>query len=328
MINLAAAPSIAFCVALVLVWCLTRGWLAQIAVDCPNERSLHNSPIPRSGGLGLHAGILLALLISGLDIPAIIVFPLLALLAVSALDDVLGLSVIARLATHLLAGCTVSAYLILPEYGPVGFVVSIFGIVWMINLYNFMDGSDGLAGGMAMFGFTFYGIAAYLEGSLAFALLNFSIASASAAFLVFNFHPARIFLGDAGSVPLGFLAASLGLIGWLHQAWIWWFPFLVFSPFIIDASVTLIRRAYSRATLWHAHRDHYYQRLVQLGWGHRRTAIAEYILMWFCGGAALAGMRWTQDQQVTLLITMATVYLAILLSIEVAWRKFQKEKSL
>ncbi|HSB49205.1 MAG TPA: glycosyl transferase, partial [Burkholderiales bacterium] len=189
------------------------------------------------------------------------------------------------------------------------------------NLYNFMDGSDGLAGGMALIGFSFYGAAAWFAGSTEFALVNFSIAAAAAAFLVFNFHPARIFLGDAGSVPLGFFAAALGLIGWLQHDWTWWFPILVFSPFVVDASVTLARRLLQREKVWQAHRDHYYQRLVQLGWGHRKTALAEYALMLACGVAALAALAAPAATQAGLLAAAAAVYLGMLAAIERAWHR-------
>ena len=122
------------------------------------------------------------------------------------------------------------------------------------------------------------------------AFVNLCIAASAAAFLIANFHPARIFLGDAGSVPLGFLAAALGILGWEGGDWAWWFPLLVFSPFIADASATLARRLYTRERVWRPHRDHYYQRLVRLGWGHRRTALAEYVLMLACGAAGIAAL--------------------------------------
>ncbi len=317
------APLIAFAVTLVVVESCTRGRLAQIALDRPNERSLHATPTPRTGGLGLHAGFLVALPVAGFPVPAIVIFSLLGLIAVSAWDDARGLSVFARFTAQLLAAGAVSGFFLLTDFGPAVVIACAIGIVWMTNLYNFMDGSDGLAGGMALFGFAFYGVAAYVAGNTAFALLNFSIASAAAAFLVFNFPPARIFMGDAGSAPLGFLAACLGLFGWLQNYWAWWFPLLVFSPFIVDASVTLLRRCYRREKIWQAHRDHYYQRLVRLGWGHRRTALVEYALMFACGMAALAGLKWAYSGQVALLLTTVVIYSLLIFSAEFAWRKFR-----
>ena len=127
-------------------------------------------------------------------------------------------------------------------------------------------------------------------------------------------------MGDAGAVPLGFLAGAAGLIGWLQQDWAWWFPLLVFSPFIADASVTLARRAVSGARIWEAHRDHYYQRLVRMGWGHRRTAFAEYTLMTLCGSAALAGLRWPPAGQLAVLLAAVLLYVLIVGMVEIAWR--------
>jgi UDP-N-acetylmuramyl pentapeptide phosphotransferase/UDP-N-acetylglucosamine-1-phosphate transferase len=190
----------------------------------------------------------------------------------------------------------------------------------MCNLYNFMDGSDGLAGGMTVSGFLVYAAAAWLAGSAQFALLNLAVAAAAAGFLLHNFHPARIFLGDAGAVPLGFLAAAFGITGWLQHDWTWWFPLLVFSPFIVDASVTLARRLFSGDRVWEAHRDHYYQRLVQLGLGHRGTAIAEYALMAACGLAALWAMTLTTTLQYAVLAVAGILYVALIVVIERIWR--------
>jgi UDP-N-acetylmuramyl pentapeptide phosphotransferase/UDP-N-acetylglucosamine-1-phosphate transferase len=121
--------------------------------------------------------------------------------------------------------------------------------------------------------------------------VNASIASAAGAFLLFNFHPARIFLGDTGSTTFGFLAVAIGLLGWRDGVWSIWFPVLVFSPFIVDATATLLRRGLQGERFWLAHRTHYYQRLILSGWSHRKTALVEYGLMLSCGICALA-FQW------------------------------------
>ena len=314
------APLTAFTTALLAVWWLTRNRFAQIALDRPNERSLHATPMPRTGGLGLHAGILTAWPLAAPGVPMLLWAPLLCVIAVSLLDDLYGIPAIVRLATHLFAASLVASSEI--PSGPALVVVSTLAIAWMSNLYNFMDGSDGLAGGMTLFGFSFYGIAALLAGNVEFALLNFSIAAAAAGFLVFNFHPARIFMGDVGSVPLGFLAATLGLVGWQNGHWTWWFPLLVFSPFIMDASITLARRIVRRERVWQAHRDHYYQRLVQMGWGHRNTALAEYGLMAVCGLCAVASLLLPGNGRLALIAVLAITYLVLALAIERAWHRF------
>jgi UDP-N-acetylmuramyl pentapeptide phosphotransferase/UDP-N-acetylglucosamine-1-phosphate transferase len=269
----------------------------------------------------LHAGALLAIGIIAPRLPIALWIAFLVILLVSFLDDLRGIPVLLRFVLHVAVCALFTAAILTGEYGILTVGAAALAIAWMANLYNFMDGSDGLAGGMALIGFLFYGAAAWFAGSTEFALVNFSIAAAAAAFLVFNFHPARIFLGDAGSVPLGFLAASLGLIGWLQHDWTWWFPIFVFSPFVVDASVTLARRLLRREKVWQAHRDHYYQRLVRLGWGHRKTALVEYALMLACGMLALAALAAPAPTQAGLLAAAAAAYLALLAAIERAWRR-------
>ncbi|HSD61413.1 MAG TPA: glycosyl transferase, partial [Burkholderiales bacterium] len=198
----------------------------------------------------------------------------------------------------------------------------ILATVWMTNLYNFMDGSDGLAGGMALIGFAAFGAGAWLAGDSGFAVLNFSVAASALAFLLFNFHPARIFMGDAGSIPLGFLAAVLGVQGWQRGLWPAWFPALVFSPFIVDASVTLLRRLARRERVWRAHREHYYQRLVQMGWGHRGTALAEYAVMLAAAAGALWGARQAPGWQAALTAVWIVAYLLIAAGIDRGWKRF------
>jgi UDP-N-acetylmuramyl pentapeptide phosphotransferase/UDP-N-acetylglucosamine-1-phosphate transferase len=315
------APLTAFAAALVAVWWLAGSRLSVLVLDRPNPRSLHQTPVPRTGGLGLHAGALLAIAIIAPRLPAALWVAFAALLLVSLLDDLRGISALWRLVSHLAVAVLFAAALLAGGHGVPTIAAAAFAIAWMANLYNFMDGSDGLAGGMAVAGFASYGAAAWLAGSTEFALVNLSVAAAAAAFLVFNFHPARIFLGDAGAVPLGFLAGALGLIGWLQRDWAWWFPVLVFSPFIVDASVTLARRLLRREKVWQAHRDHYYQRLVRLGWGHRKTALAEYAVMLASGLLALAALAAPPQTQAALLAAAAVAYLGMIAAIERVWRQ-------
>lgn len=317
------APLTAFATALFTVWWLARSRLSTLILDHPTARSLHELPVPRTGGLGLHAGVLLAACIIGPGLPAALWIALGVLLLISLLDDARGIPVALRLAIHLAVCGWFAAAVLHPGHGPLAIVLATLALAWMANLYNFMDGSDGLAGGMALIGFSCFGAAALLAGSTGFALVNLSIAAAAAAFLVFNFHPARIFMGDAGSVPLGFLAAALGLLGWLQRDWAAWFPLLVFSPFIVDASVTLARRLARREKVWHAHRDHYYQRLVRMGWGHRRTALSEYALMLACGALSLVALSVTGAMQFAVLALAACAYLALIALIERRWRRFE-----
>lgn len=318
-----AISIISFVVAALVVGGLARSRAARLALDEPNARSLHATPVPRTGGIGLLLGVAAGWAVIAPQLSWAFWAALGLLIAVSLLDDVRGLSAAVRLAAHLLAAALAAAILIGTQESLLLFAIVVLAIGWMCNLYNFMDGSDGLAGGMAVSGFLAYAIAAWLAGSAQFALLNLAVAAAAAGFLLHNFHPARIFLGDTGAVPLGFLAAAFGITGWMQHDWIWWFPLLVFSPFIVDASVTLARRLLSGARVWEAHRDHYYQRLVQLGLGHRGTALAGYALMALCAMAALWIMTLGTTLQYAALAAAGAVYVGLILVIERAWRARQ-----
>jgi UDP-N-acetylmuramyl pentapeptide phosphotransferase/UDP-N-acetylglucosamine-1-phosphate transferase len=265
---------------------LKTGFAWRIATDVPNDRSLHSRPTPRAGGWGLVPVSAVAVLLLA---PALWCAALgtLVLAAVSLVDDRHGLPARVRFAGHTFA---VVGFVALFPAAVHWYLLAVLAVlmIWLVNLYNFMDGSDGLAGGMALFGFAGYGVAALLSDhpALDLALASAAIAGAALGFLLFNFHPARIFLGDAGSISFGYLAATLGYWGWREGVWPVWFPALVFAPFIGDASVTLARRLLRGERFWQAHREHYYQRMVRLGMGHARTAWTWYLVMLV--GAALA----------------------------------------
>jgi UDP-GlcNAc:undecaprenyl-phosphate/decaprenyl-phosphate GlcNAc-1-phosphate transferase len=279
--------------------------------------------VPRIGGLAMAAGLAPAAALIG-DFPAWLVIAL-ALAVVSLIDDLRSLPVSVRLASHLGAAIVMLVSLPVAIAWPLASLLAV-GTAWMTNLYNFMDGADGLAGGMTLIGFAAYGAAAWAGGEYGLALLLLCIAAAALAFLTFNFPPARVFMGDAGSIPLGFAAAAVGILGWrVYALWPWWFPALVFSPFAVDATVTLLRRAVRRQPVWRAHRDHYYQRLVRMGWSHRRTALAEYALMLACAAAALALRQSDARAQLAALGAVAAAYAVIMLLVDRAWRTNRSE---
>jgi FlaA1/EpsC-like NDP-sugar epimerase/UDP-N-acetylmuramyl pentapeptide phosphotransferase/UDP-N-acetylglucosamine-1-phosphate transferase len=321
-------------VAYVAAWAITA-WLCSrpsilLPLDRPNTRSLHQAPTPRTGGVAILGGLLLGLgcatIASALGHPIEThranteLGPLLALLgaalllaAVSYLDDRHRLSLGARLTSHgLAAGALVLGLglriseIPIPTLGAVhlgawAVPFTILFLMWMTNLYNFMDGMDGFAGGMTVIGFGVLGGLALANGHLLMGIAAWSIVAATAGFLVFNLPPARIFMGDIGSIPLGFLAGGLSLVGISHAAFDPWVPALIFSPFIVDATVTLIRRALKGARVWEAHREHYYQRAVLTGWGHRKAALAGYALMLVMGLVALVYGQVSEPHRVLLI---------------------------
>jgi UDP-N-acetylmuramyl pentapeptide phosphotransferase/UDP-N-acetylglucosamine-1-phosphate transferase len=290
-------------------------------LDHPNERSLHASPVARTGGVAIMLGTLAGMALAGAD--ALLLALTLALTLLSLLDDWKGLSPLARLVGHLaVAGCFAAGAL--SGVGPAVLVALVVAVAWTVNLYNFMDGADGLAGGMTVFGFATYAIVAWILGAPGFALINLCVAASALAFLCFNFPPARIFMGDAGSIPLGFLAAALGALGWNRALWPLWFPAVVFAPFIVDATVTLLRRALRGERIWQAHRSHYYQRQVLMGWSHRQVALAEYLLMLMSGCAALIALWQPPALRAVTLASLAVIYVALVVVVDTRWRAHQE----
>lgn len=316
---------IAFLIAAIGLQLLLHSGLARrVAVDKPNHRSLHLSPVPRVGGLVLVPAFLLAWLLlpdRNVDIVLALLAAILTLL--SYFDDRSGLPVGLRLGGHLAVG--VGFVMLELDFQSVALAIAaVLWIGWCTNLYNFMDGADGLAGGMALFGFSAYGLAAASTGNENLSIACFSVAAASAGFLLFNFPPAKIFMGDAGSIPLGFLAGALGLLGWHNAAWPVWFPLAVFSPFIVDATLTLIKRLLRGERVWQAHREHYYQRLVRMGWSHRRLALAEYALMAAAGASAILLLNSDQNVKCVGLLAWVTLYALAMIAIDLRWKQHLK----
>jgi UDP-N-acetylmuramyl pentapeptide phosphotransferase/UDP-N-acetylglucosamine-1-phosphate transferase len=305
-----------------------EGVLSGRLLDRPNERSLHRKPIPRTGGIALWGGLFAAqavvLIAAGSPFRGWpwVTAAALAVAIVSLLDDRDGIQPRYRLLVHLGAALLLAfggvhwTLLELPGLvwalpWPLMLFLSLLYVVWMVNLYNFMDGMDGFAGGMAVFGFGALAILGAHAGDVAFAAANGAIAAAAGGFLLSNFPPARIFLGDLGSATLGLLAAAMSLMASRHGLFPLWVAWLAFSPFIVDATWTLLRRLARGERVWDAHRSHHYQRLVLAGWSHRRTVIRAYVLMGACAATAVAAPGMSVRDQQWLLAAWACIYLVI-----------------
>lgn len=312
---------LSFFISLLAVVLILKTRIANIALDKPNQRSLHTKLTPRIGGLAIMAGILTSWLVISTSWHWVL-FPF-SLMLISLIDDIYHVSIKWRLLIQLLVGAIFVFVMLPPQQAWWLMVLLTLLITWMTNLYNFMDGSDGLAGGMGLFGFASYAVAAFVMGDILLAMMNGAIAAACFAFLLFNFHPAKIFMGDSGSIPLGFLAGSIGVYGYFNALWPAWFPVLVFSAFIIDATITLVKRQIGGEKVWQAHRSHYYQRLVQMGWGHRKTAIAEYSLMLCVAVTAVMLLKQSVTFTLQALFFWAIAYLVIMRWIDRRWLQVQ-----
>ena len=318
---LGASAAVSFVIAFAVVRVLLSRF-DRFALDRPNERSLHQQPVPRTGGIAVLLGAAVSLAFGAAEVwPPMVLALMLAV--VSFLDDLRSLPTAVRLTAHLGAAAYLVWYVLSPMH-PVEMMVLILALTWLTNLYNFMDGSDGLAGGMATIGFAAYGVAAWWGEALELAAACVALSAAALAFLLHNHHPARIFLGDVGSIPLGFLAGALGLLGWRNDLWPLWFPVLVFGPFIGDATITLVRRVLRGERVWQAHREHYYQRMVRMGLGHRGTAWVAYALMFVCAAAALVGRSQTPGWQATVFLSVSALLGVMAIWVDLRWTRFQR----
>lgn len=258
---------------------------------------------------------------------------------VSLMDDRQGLPIGVRFVVHLLAAIllVIGVGLVFPSMevpllgsislGWVAAPITVVFLVWMTNLYNFMDGMDGFAGGMTVIGCGLLGHLAWQAHHPVIAILATLQAAAAAGFLVHNLPPAKIFMGDVGSVSNGFLIAALIVLGCRDGVYVPWVPLIAFSPFILDATVTLARRVLRQEKVWKAHRDHYYQRLVIGGWSHRRTVLAEYGVMALCGGFALLYHYAIEEWRLVILGVWGALFFSLAIAVKGVEQRMQSAGS-
>jgi len=294
-------------VSYLLTGVIRRYALQNAILDNPNERSSHTIPTPRGGGLAI-VTVLVASTIVLFFLGKLSRETLLALLgavpiaAVGWLDDRKGVSPETRFPIHILSALWALFWIggmptlivggsILTIGHIVGGLLALTGIVWATNLYNFMDGIDGIAGAEAMtIGLT-SALLLSLAGAHGLSLVALATAGAALGFLIWNWSPARIFMGDVGSGALGFWFAVLALASersMVVPATLWG---LIAGVFVLDATLTVVRRALRREQLHVAHRTHAYQRMVAAGWTHRRVATAVIVVNVVLGLLALFAQR-------------------------------------
>lgn len=301
--------ALVFAGSLVLTLIMRRLALARGLLDVPNPRSSHERPTPRGGGLAVviatTAGIAVLALLHQLDMPlALALAGGWVVAAVGMLDDHRPLPARARLAAHLGAAAwalwwlgglpplLIGTHLAVPGWG--GYVLGALGIVWAINLFNFMDGIDGIAASEAIF----IALAAAALGALlgvrsGVSLAALVFAAACAGFLWWNWPPARIFLGDVGSGFLGYVIVVLAVAGTRDNPVALWVWLMLGGAFFVDATVTLVRRSARGEAVHQAHRSHAYQALARRFRSHRAVTLglAAVNVLWLLPGAWLAACR-------------------------------------
>lgn len=318
-----------FFLSLILTWGVRRHALRKEILDIPNHRSSHVLPTPRGGGLSFVFCFLLSLvglMFKGmLDVSLFSSFMIAGLLVAGLgwFDDLYGVPSHWRLPGHFLAAA-VMIYGVqgLPDLQiltwtlPAGTVLNALTLIylaWMVNLYNFMDGIDGIAsievisvclGAAALYWFA---------GTPELMILPLLLAASVGGFLCWNFPPARIFMGDIGS---GFLGLMLGVFS-MQAARVdpnfWWSWLILLGVFIVDASFTLVRRAYRRCKLDDAHHSHAYQQAARFFGGHRPVTLVVLLinLCWLMPLAIEVGLGYLAHWKGLLLAYAPLILLAI-----------------
>ena len=293
-----------------LLTALMRGYLVRRnLLDTPNARSSHSVPTPRGGGVGIVVVFLLAIHFLALrggmsqNLSSAIIGGGLAVAIVGLFDDYFQISVPFRLLIHLAAASWALWRLkwlgpanmgqINWEWGWVVQLLAIPGLIWMTNLYNFMDGIDGLAGmeavctgGSGSLLMMWTGIRGLPEGSMA-------LAAASAGFLVWNWPPAKIFMGDVGSGFLGFVFGLFALSSYRERPSLLWIWLILLSVFVVDSTLTLIRRLLRGERWYEAHCTHAYQHAARRHGLHSKVTLAVVAInaAWLFPLAWLASIR-------------------------------------
>ncbi len=269
------------------------------SLDIPNDRSAHVMPVPTGGGIAVMSALALGVFAGGLVIapwpnpyPQLLGLALLLTLA-GWIDDRFSLPVVPRFAVY--AAVAIAGVLIVDGDFPWWCVLAVaFGSLWMINLFNFMDGIDGIAATQA--GFVCVAsasLSAFADGSEVFALFCALIGAACAGFLFWNWAPAKLFIGDTGAIPLGFLIAMLAVLGWRHGSLPLAASLILSAAFIADASVTLIMRMLRGENVAQAHSQHLYQRLSRYWHSHSRVvaAMLAFNVLWLLPLAVAATLH-------------------------------------
>ncbi|MDH0732191.1 glycosyltransferase family 4 protein [Pseudomonas sichuanensis] len=304
---------------LVMTALLRRYALARSIIDIPNARSSHTLPTPRGGGVAIVVAFLLAqplLAWAGLLDSASLVALFGAGLLVAVIgfmDDHGHIAARWRLLGHFCAAIWALAWLGgLPplqvfgmswSLGWAGHVLAAFYLVWMLNLYNFMDGIDGIASVEAITACLSACLLYWLAGETSLIWAPLLLAGAVAGFLFWNYPPARIFMGDAGSGFLGIVLGGLSLVAAWQSSQLFWAWLILLGVFVVDATFTLGRRLLRGEKVYEAHRSHGYQFASRRYKSHKRVTLAVLAinLLWLLPIAVVV-VHWQLDGLLGLLI--------------------------
>ena len=317
---------LAFLVTLAATPLVIRLAIALGVVDQPDPRKVHTRLMPRLGGLAIFAGYVAATvwMMATFREIKVIMLGALVIVATGLLDDRFGLRPWVKLVGQILAASVVVAlgiqaqFIYFPfnsagsiiEFGWLSIPLSIFWLVGVMNAVNLIDGLDGLAAGVTAIAATTMLILALGMGNLPVVFMAAALIGSLIAFLFFNFHPAQIFMGDTGSLFLGYMMGVLSLLGFKQVAFTSFVvPLLVLAVPLSDTTFAILRRLLSGRSIAQPDKRHLHHALLALGLSHRQAVLAIYGLSLFFGLSAILFSRTTLWWEVAILIVAAVILL-------------------
>ncbi|ADL13713.1 glycosyltransferase family 4 protein [Acetohalobium arabaticum] len=292
------------------------------AVDYPNTRRVNQHPVVNLGGLAIYVGVIAAVLFTaGINSKLLgIIISSTLMLVIGLIDDLRGLSPTSKFIWQIIAALLVTSFGIKIEFitNPLGGVFYLgalsipFTVFWLVaitNTVNLIDGLDGLAAGVSTIAAVTLLVVAIQEAELLVIILTIAVAGACIGFLQYNFNPAQIFMGDTGSLFLGFLLAAISALGALKSAAAATLvvPILALGVPIFDTAFAIIRRRQKGEPLFQADRGHLHHRLLELGLSHKETVIVVYLISLSLGLVAIAVNGVSELQAFGVLAILAVI---------------------
>lgn len=305
-------------------------------VDVPNERKVHISPVPKIGGIAMALGTLMPVLLWTAKDPFVVSLLLGSFIIVASgfADDVFELGYLPKFTGQVLASIIVIVFggikitslgMMLPEHfmlpDMIAVPLTLIVIVGVTNAINLSDGLDGLAGGISLLGFLCIGYLSYQGGLLSLVMFSVAMAGAIFGFLVFNTHPATIFMGDAGSQLLGFMAISLSLfLTQNNHALSTLLPLIILGFPILDTLTVMTERIARGVSPFKADKNHFHHRLMKLGLIHKEAVLVIYIIQSLLVMAALLFRFYSEWTLLCLYAAFAgTIVIGFYLSQKYGW---------
>lgn len=313
------------------------------AIDIPkDQRRMHTKPMPRFGGISMFLGTEIALAVFFHDDPKVLTIILggACIYAVGVIDDLKGMKAKVKFALQILSAVVIfiggiridfvrnffneSEYLFFPPW--LSFFITILWVVGITNTVNLIDGLDGLAAGVASIASSCIAYTAVLSGQYEVAAAMLAVAGGALGFLPFNFHPAKIFMGDSGSLYLGFMIAAVSILGSTKGATLisTIVPFLVLGLPIFDTAFAIIRRWVNGYPIMQADKGHIHHRIMATGIGQRRTVLIMYCISAIMGMIAILVVQ-RMFVEAAVLVVVAAIMVCVFIADHDSIKEILKE---